>query len=112
MSLPKDVVQQIQKLVQENVNKYFGPLKPAEKTPDKVKFFAQKQLDFFLSGIVKGMPELRMKWMNGHPYHVHLRMGAGSNKFEIEITEDEYVEQHWPQICANIRRENEESFDF
>ncbi len=60
MSLPKDAVQQLQKLVQENVNKYFGPLKPAEKTPDKVKFFAQKQLDFFINGLVKrGMPELR-----------------------------------------------------
>jgi hypothetical protein len=89
MSLPKDAVQQLQKLVQENVNKYFGPLKPAEKTPDKVKFFAQKQLDFFINGLVKGMPELRMKWMNGHPYHVHLRMSNAANKFEIEITEDE-----------------------
>ncbi len=52
MSLPKDVVQRLQALVQDNVNKYISvPLKPAEKTPDKVKFFAQKQLDFFINGI-------------------------------------------------------------
>ena len=89
MGLPKDAVQQLRKLVQDNVNKYFGPLKPAEKTPDKVKFFAQKQLDFFINGIVKEMPELRMKWMNGHPYHVHIRIMPNSTLFEIEITEDE-----------------------
>lgn len=88
MSLPKPVLQQLQKLVQDNVNKYFGPLKPAEKTPDKVKFFAQKQLDFFINGIVKEAPELRAQWTNGHPYHVHLRMTSEANKFEIEITED------------------------
>lgn len=89
MSLPKDVVKRLQQLVQDNVDKYFTPLKPAEKTPDKVKFFAQKQLDFFINGIVKEMQELRMKWANGHPYHVHLRMTPVANKFEIEITEDE-----------------------
>jgi len=89
MSLPKDAVQQLRKLVQDNVNKYFGPLKPAEKTPDKVKFFAQKQLDFFINGIVKEMPDLRMQWMNGHPYHVHIRIMPNSTLFEIEITEDE-----------------------
>ena len=89
MSLPKDVLKRLQQLVQDNVDKYFTPLKPAEKTPDKVKFFAQKQLDFFINGIVKEMPELRMKWANGHPYHVHLRMTPVANKFEIEITEDE-----------------------
>ena len=88
MSLPADVVQRLQALVQDNVNKYFDPLKPAEKTPDRVKFFAQKQLDFFINGIVKEMPELRTKWANGHPYHVHLRMTSIANKFEIEISED------------------------
>jgi hypothetical protein len=89
VSLPPDVVQRLRALVQDNVNKYFTPLKPAEKTPDKVKFFAQKQLDFFLNGIVKEMPELRIKWANGHPYHVHLRMTSAANQFEIEISCDE-----------------------
>ncbi len=89
MSLPQPALHQLQKLVQDNVNRYFGPLKPAEKTPDKVKFFAQKQLDFFINGIVKEMPELRVRWAQGHPYHVHLRMSPEANKFEIEISEDE-----------------------
>jgi hypothetical protein len=89
MSLPPQVLQQLQKLLQENVNKYFGPLKPAEKTPDKVKFFAQKQLDFFISGIAKESPDLRMKWANGHPYHAHIRIKPNSSLFEIEISADE-----------------------
>ena len=89
MSLPQPVVQRLQQLVQDNVNKYFTPLKPAEKTPDKVKFFAQKQLDFFITGIVKEMPELRVQWANGHPYHVHLRMTSVAGKYEIEISTDE-----------------------
>ncbi len=89
MSLPANVIQQIQKVIQENVNRYFGPLKIAEKTPDKVKAFAQNQLDFFINGIVKESPELRMKWMHGHPYHIHLRMTSVADKFGIEITCDE-----------------------
>jgi hypothetical protein len=89
MSLPPNVIPQLQKMVQANVNKFFDPLTPAEKTPDKVKFFAQKQLDFFLNGIVKEMPELRTQWAKGHPYHVHLRMTPVANKFEIEISCDD-----------------------
>jgi hypothetical protein len=88
MSLPQPALEQIKKLVNENVNKYFGPLKPGEKTPDKVKFFAQKQLDFFLNGLARQSMELQAEWAKGHPYHVHLRMSSTANKFEIEITED------------------------
>jgi len=88
MSLPDNVVQQLQKLIQDNVNKYFGPLKPAEKTPDKVSAYAQKQLDFFISGIARESKDLQMKWAKGHPYHTRLRMAPGG-RFEIEIMEDD-----------------------
>ena len=89
MSLPPQVVTQLQKLVQDNVNKYFGPLKDAERSPDKVKFFAQKQLDFFINGIARESPELQRKWAKGHPYHAHLRLKPNSTLFEIEINVDE-----------------------
>ncbi len=89
MSLPANVVFQLQKVIQENVNHHFGPLKTAEKTPDKVKLFAQNQLDFFINGIARESADLRMKWANGHPYHVHLRMTTVADKFGIEITCDE-----------------------
>ena len=88
MSLPQPALDQIKKLVNENVNKYFGPLRPTEKTPDKVKAFAQNQLDFFLNGLARQSLELQKEWAKGHPYHVHLRMSSAANRFEIEITED------------------------
>jgi hypothetical protein len=89
MSLPAPVVKQLQKLLQDNVNRYFGPLKPAEKTPDKVQAFAQNQLDFFINGIVRESPELRLKWVKGHPYHVHLRFDPNTRFYEAELTCDE-----------------------
>jgi hypothetical protein len=89
LSLPDNVIQQLQKLVQDNVNKYFSSLKPAEKTPDKVKFFAQKQLDFFVNGIVKEMPELRIKWAKGHPFHAHLRLNPQTRFYDIQVSTDE-----------------------
>jgi hypothetical protein len=89
MSLPPAVAKQLEKLIQQNVNKFFGTLKPAERTADKVQAFAQNQLDFFISGIVKESPDLRMKWVKGHPYHAHLRIQPNSNLFEVEVTCDE-----------------------
>ncbi len=89
MSLPANITAQIQKLLQDNVNKYFGPLKDSEKTPDKVKVFAQNQLDFFINGIAKESPDLQRKWFKGHPFHAHLRLNSSTRRFEIEITCDE-----------------------
>jgi len=89
MSLPPAVLEQIQKNVNQNVNYYFGPLKPAEKTPEKVKVFAQKQLDFFLSGLARQSMELQKLWAKGHPYYARLRITPGSARFEIDIIEDD-----------------------
>ncbi len=89
MPVPAAVLQQIQKLVNENVNKYFAPLKPAEKTPEKVKFFAQKQLDFFLNGLARQSMELQKEWAKGHPYHARLRIKPDSKTFEIDVIEDD-----------------------
>ena len=89
MTVPANVMQQIKKLLNENVNKYFATAKPSEKTPDKVKFFAQKQLDFFISGLARESRELQMKWAKGHPYHAHLRIKPNSTEYEVEINEDD-----------------------
>ncbi len=89
MSLPAPVVAQLRKLIQDNVNKFFGPLRPTEKTPDKVRAFAQNQLNFFINGIVRESAELRTKWAKGHPYHAHLRMTGDAKVFEVEISCDE-----------------------
>ena len=89
MPIPDDVIQQLQKMIQDNVNRYFFPLKPAEKTAEKVKHFAQKQLDFFISGIAKESPDLRAEWAKGHPYHAHLRLDEKIKFFEVQISTDD-----------------------
>ena len=90
MSIPTPAIQRIQKILQENVNRYFGPMPVGERTPEKVKQYAQKQLDFFIGGLAREMPELQKKWLGkGHPYHAHLRMKPDTHLFEIEISCDE-----------------------
>jgi hypothetical protein len=89
MSLPTQVIKQLEKLIQENVNRFFGPLKAAEKTPDKVSAFAQKQLDFFITGMAKESREFQTMWAKGHPYHTRLRMNPSTQRWEIEIMEDD-----------------------
>ena len=86
MSLNDALIQQLQKLVQMNVNTEFRAKSDAEKTPDKVKAFAQKQLDFFITGIAKESPELQKLWVKGHPYHASLRFNALSRFYDILIT--------------------------
>ena len=86
MSLNDALIQQLQKLVQMNVNTEFRSKSDAEKTPDKVKAFAQKQLDFFITGIAKESPELQKMWAKGHPYHASLRFNALSRFYDILIT--------------------------
>ncbi len=80
------LVQRLQKVVQMNVNMEFRTKSDAEKTPDKVKAFAQKQLDFFITGLAKESPELQKLWAKGHPYHATLRFNAMSRFYDILVT--------------------------
>jgi hypothetical protein len=86
MSLNEAVIQQLQKLLQNNVNTYFRTANEREKTPDKVKAFAQKQLDFFITGLAKESPELQKLWAKGHPYHATLRLNAATRFYDVQIT--------------------------
>jgi len=89
MSLTNAVVQQLQKLIQENVNRHFGPLKPADRTAEKVQAFAQKQLDFFIAGLAKESPELRVKWAKSHPFIIQMTVNKEFGSFEVKIEEKE-----------------------
>ncbi len=80
------LIQQLQKVVQMNVNMEFRSKSETEKTPDKVKAFAQKQLDFFITGIAKESPELQKLWVKGHPFHATLRFNAMTRFYDILIT--------------------------
>jgi hypothetical protein len=86
MSLNDTLIQQLQKVLQNNLNTYFRTATDAEKTPDKVKTFAQKQLDFFITGLAKESPELQKLWAKGHPYHATLRFNATTRFYDVLIT--------------------------
>jgi hypothetical protein len=80
------LIQQIQKVLQVNVATHFKTANDREKTPDKVKAFAQKQLDFFMTGLAKESPELQKLWAKGHPYHATLRFNAMTRFYDVLIT--------------------------
>jgi hypothetical protein len=86
VSLSDAVIQQLQKLLQNNVNTYFRAANEREKTPDKVKAFAQKQLDFFITGLAKESPELQKSWVKGHPYQATLRLNPATRFYDVLIT--------------------------
>ena len=80
------LIQQLQKVLQTNVATHFKAAADREKTPDKVKAYAQKQLDFFLTGLAKESPELQKLWAKGHPYHATLRFNAMTRFYDVLIT--------------------------
>ena len=86
MSLDASLIQQLQKVLQTNVVTHFRSATDAEKTPDKVKDFAQKQLDFFMTGLAKESPQLQKLWAKGHPYHATLRFNAMTRFYDVLIT--------------------------
>lgn len=86
MSLDNALIQQLQKVLQTNVSTHFKTANDREKTPDKVKAFAQKQLDFFMTGLAKESPELQKLWAKGHPYHATLRFNAMTRFYDVLIT--------------------------
>ena len=86
MRLDASLIQQLQKVLQNNVNTYFRTANDREKTPDKAKLFAQKQLDFFITGLAKESPELQKLWAKGHPYQATLRFNASACFYDVLIT--------------------------
>ncbi|HXL72114.1 MAG TPA: hypothetical protein VN963_00685 [bacterium] len=86
MSLNDALIQQLQKVLQNNVATHFRTAADVEKTPDKVKAFAQKQLDFFITGLAKESPELQKLWAKGHPYHATLRFNSMTRFYDVLIT--------------------------
>jgi hypothetical protein len=85
MSLDTAVIQQLQKVLQNNVSAHFKTAADLEKTPDKVKAYAQKQLDFFVTNLAKESPELQKLWAKGHPYHASLRFNAMTRFYDVLI---------------------------
>jgi hypothetical protein len=79
----------LEKLIRQNVVLYFANRPNEEKTVDKVEAFAQKQLDFFINGMMKQSPDLQKAWKGGHPFMAKAAIHRETLSFEIKIVEKE-----------------------
>jgi hypothetical protein len=79
----------LEKLIRKNVIMHFANQPAGEKTVEKVEAFAQKQLDFFIDGMMKQSPELSKDWKKSHPFVAKAAIHRETMAFEINIVEKE-----------------------
>jgi hypothetical protein len=89
MPEPKSMLTEIEKLIRKNVVLYFANRSSGEKTLEKVEAFAQKQLDFFIDGMMKQSPDLMKMWRKGHPFVAKAAINKETLSFEIKVEEKE-----------------------
>ncbi len=89
MEPTKGMLTQLEKIIRKNVIMYFASKPNGEKTLEKVEAFANKQLDFFLDGMMKQSPDLTRAWKNGHPFTAKAAINRETLDFEVQIVEKE-----------------------
>ncbi len=89
MPQPNSMLVEIEKLIRKNVVLYFANRPDGEKTLEKVEAFAQKQLDFFIDGMMKQSPDLMKMWRKGHPFLAKAAINKETLAFEIQVVEKE-----------------------
>ena len=85
----KGMLTEIEKLIRKNVIMYFAGQPNSEKTVDKVEAFAQKQLEYFIDGMMKQSPDLFRAWRGKNPFLAKAAINKESLSFEIQIVEKE-----------------------
>jgi hypothetical protein len=86
---PNSMLTTLEKLIRKNVVLYFANRPAEEKTVEKVEAFAQKQLDFFINGMIKQSPDLQKAWKNSNPFMAKAAIHRETLGFEIQIVEKE-----------------------
>ncbi len=85
----KGMITEIEKLIRKNVILHFASKSSEEKTLEKVEAFAQKQLDFFIDGIMKQSPDVFRAWRGKNPYVAKAAINKETLEFAIQIVEKE-----------------------
>ncbi len=85
----KGMLTEIEKLIRKNVILYFANRPSEEKTLEKVEAFAQKQLDFFIDGMMKQSPEVFRAWRGKNPFIAKAAINKETLEFAIQIVEKE-----------------------
>ena len=80
---------EIEKLIRKNVIMHFANKPNEEKTLAKVEAFAQKQLDFFIDGMMKQSPEVFRAWRGKNPFIAKAAINKETLEFAIQIIEKE-----------------------
>jgi hypothetical protein len=89
MADAKGALGEIEQLIRKNVILNFASQPPAEKTLEKVEAFAQKQLDFFIDGMMKQSPEVFRAWRGKNPFVAKAAIHKETLSFEIQLVEKE-----------------------
>ena len=87
MAPVNQILPEIEKLICKNVIRYFSNQPDKLKTLPHVETFAQKQLDFFIQGLMQQSPNLMKLWKKGHPFIAKAAINHKTLDFEIKIIE-------------------------
>ena len=80
---------EIEKLIRKNVIMHFANKPAEEKTLEKVEAFAQKQLDFFIDGMMKQSPDAFRALRGKNPFLAKAAIDTKTLSFAIQIVEKE-----------------------
>jgi hypothetical protein len=89
MAESKGTLGEIEKLIRKNVILHFASQPSSEKTLEKVEAFAQKQLDFFIDGMMKQSPEVFRAWRGKNPFTAKAAINRETMDFQIQLVEKE-----------------------
>lgn len=85
----KGMLTEIEKLIRKNVIMHFANKPNEEKTLEKVEAFAQKQLEFFIEGMMKQSPDAFRALRGKNPFVAKAAINKETLSFEIQIIEKE-----------------------
>jgi hypothetical protein len=86
---PSNMLGEIEKRIRQNVILYFAKRSSEEKTLEKVEAFAQKQLDFFIDGMMKQSPDVFRALRGKNPFVAKAAINKETLDFAIKIVEKE-----------------------
>ena len=86
---PQGMLGEIEKLIRKNVIMHFANKPAPEKTLEKVEAFAQKQLDFFIDGMMKQSPDVFRALHGKNPFVARAAINKETLEFAIQIVEKE-----------------------
>lgn len=80
------IISQLTRILQTSVDKYFGHMRPNNRSLEAARDHAQKILDQYMGELMKESPELKTQWSLGHPFRVLCNVSLETRSYKISIT--------------------------